>query len=94
MYVSGSFLSLQFVDNLFAAFFTCECSITLALVGQVLTQAQQRMQASCSVMTNLSMMIAALGHTSTHFPHLIHCSSLVMGDIASELARAAELNFK
>ena len=43
-----------------------------------------QLQISCSVMTNVPIAITSEGHAPAHFPHLIHCSSLVTGDIASK----------
>ena len=64
-------------------------SITLALVGQFLIQAQQRMQRSILVTTLLLIEMAAVGHTSAHVPQTVHVSSLENGEIAIDRAPLA-----
>lgn len=46
--------------------------------------AQHRMQADLSVATLSLTVIAAVGQTAAHSPHLLHRSSWVMGEMLEE----------
>ena len=57
-------------------------SHALASVGQLLTQAQQRMHNSTLVSTLPFIDMAAVGQTLAHVPQSVHVSSLLTGATA------------
>jgi len=87
--ICGSFRAPQFSFNHLAISFHVLSSMTLAPSGQILMQAQQRMQSSTLVATLPSIEMAAVGHASAHAPQTVHMSSLVIGETAIDLAPPA-----
>ena len=79
IYISGSFLALQFMLNCRAASIRRESAIIRAPVEQTLTQAQHLIHRVISV-TNVSCkVIAAVGQAEIQLPHFVQNVSCVTG---------------
>ena len=80
--ISGAFLSWNVVLNHCAICFISGSSMTRASIGQLFTQAQQLIHRFLSVITFVSTVMAAVGHTAAHSPQRLQISSSIMGDIS------------
>jgi hypothetical protein len=87
-YISGSFGALHFTVNCSASCCILGSRMTLALVGQILTQAQHLMQPLLSVTTVSSTVTTSVGQTEAHWPHRMQISAIVSGEMFASVPRS------